>query len=301
MDLTWTRSLLAIVEQGTLSGAALRLGVSQSALSRRVQQLEQEMGAELLERQGRGVALSEAGELFVQEGKILVERYDRLKRSIEAQRKLETGVVRIGAGATAISALLPSAMARFRRRFPRVRFRLEEGGSRQIEAATREDRVDVGIVTLPAHSKEVLARRLARDRIVLVAALDHPWAGRKWILPEELVTQEVIGFEAGSAIRQLIDEALSQASVELQVVMEVRSLAAIFGLLDSTASLAFVSEWAARGRPVLEVRGVRIERELGLIVRAGRTLPVAAQAFIRELDLSAQALHRASERACEPV
>lgn len=101
--------------------------------------------------------------------------------------------------------------------------------------------------------------------------------------PAELSGQDVIGFEAGSAIRMLIDDALREARVEMNVVMEVRSIAAILRLVDSTASLAFVSELGAGSRPVLEVRGLRVERELGLITRRGRALSSAVRAFAAEL------------------
>jgi DNA-binding transcriptional LysR family regulator len=103
-----------------------------------------------------------------------------------------------------------------------------------------------------------------RDRIVLVAAAEHPLAKQKRVVPADLAGQALIGFEGGSAIRRLIDEALRAAEVEVNVVMEVRSIAAILRLVESTASLAFVSEMSTEGRSVIDVRGLRIERELGL-------------------------------------
>ncbi|MBC8013311.1 MAG: LysR family transcriptional regulator, partial [Methyloceanibacter sp.] len=135
MDLLLTHSLLAVAEHGTIGEAAARLGVSQSALSRRIQQFEEEMGAELVERSGRGVALTEAGHLVVTEGALLVERYRRMKGAVLEHLRLDAGTVRIGGGATAVSYLLPQAMARFRRKHPKIRFRLEEAGSRQVETA----------------------------------------------------------------------------------------------------------------------------------------------------------------------
>lgn len=287
MDLLLTQSLLAVAQCGTIGDAAARLGVSQSALSRRIQQFEQELGAALLERSGRGVHLTEAGRLVVTEGALLVERYSRMKSAVLEHLQLDAGTVRIGGGATAVSFLLPEAMARFRRQYPKIRFRLEEAGSRQVEAAVIEERIELGIVTLPVHSKEFDVRPLSRDRFVLVAAPEHPLAARRRLRPAELDGQDLIAFEAGSAIRQLIDDALRAADVAVNVVMEVRSIAAILRLVDSTGSLAFVSELSVGGRPVLELQGLRVERELGLITRRGRTLSPAAAAFVAELRLSA--------------
>ncbi|HSC89991.1 MAG TPA: LysR substrate-binding domain-containing protein [Polyangiaceae bacterium] len=283
MDLLLTRSLLAVAEHGTIGEAASRLGVSQSALSRRIQQLEEELGAELLERSGRGVTLTEAGRLAVAEGTVLVERYGRLQTMVREHLELDAGTVRIGGGATAVSYLLPGAMARFRKKHPGIRFRLEEAGSRHVETALLEERIDLGIVTLPVQTKEVDVMPLSRDRFVLVASADHALASRRRVRAEELDGLPLIAFEAGSAIRTLIDDALRSASVAMNVVMEVRSIAAILRLLDATGGLAFVSELGVGGRQVLDVQGLRVERELGLITRRGRGLSPAAQAFVEEV------------------
>jgi DNA-binding transcriptional LysR family regulator len=287
MDLILTRSLLAVAREGTIGKAAKRLHISQSALSRRLQQLAEELGTELLSPSGRGVVLTEAGRLVATEGAVLVERFERMQAEIRAHLRLEAGTVRIGGGATAVSYMLPQAMARFRKRHPGMRFRLEEAGSREVEAAVLEDRVELGVVTLPVYAKELEVRPLVRDRIVLVAAAEHPLAKQKRVVPADLAGQALIGFEGGSAIRRLIDEALRAAEVEVNVVMEVRSIAAILRLVESTASLAFVSEMSTEGRSVIDVRGLRIERELGLVTRRGRAISRAGLAFAEELAKSA--------------
>lgn len=294
MDLLLIRSLLAVAREGTIGRASKRLGISQSALSRRLQQLSLELGTEVLGASGRGVVLTDAGRLVVTEGTALVERYERMRAELDARLRLEAGTVRIGGGATAVSYLLPEAMARFRKRHPGVRFRLEEAGSREVEAAVLEDRVELGVVTLPVHARELEVRPLVRDRIVLVASADHPLTERRRVEPRDLRDLPVIGFEGGSAIRRLIDDALDHSGVQANVVMEVRSIAAILRLVDSTSSLAFVSALGAAGRPVIEVRGLRIERELGLVTRRGRPVSQAAAAFASEL---ARGAGRSAKRA----
>ena len=112
------RSLLAVAEHGAVTDAAAALGISQSALSRRIDQLEEALGAPVLERMGRGVALTLVGQLALEEGKLLVQRYERLKSRIHEHLRLDAGVVRIGGGATAVGFLLPRAIAAFRGRHP---------------------------------------------------------------------------------------------------------------------------------------------------------------------------------------
>ena len=127
MDLSLLRSLIAVVEHGAITSAASELGLTQPALSRRIQLLEEHFGEMLLVRSRQGISLTEMGQLVETEGKAMVDRWERLEESIRAHRNLETGIVRIGGGATAVSFLLPEAIAGFQRSHPGVRFQVKGG------------------------------------------------------------------------------------------------------------------------------------------------------------------------------
>ncbi len=285
------RSLIAVAEHGVITEAAAALGLSQPALSRRIRQLEEALGAKLLERSRRGVALTEVGRLVLAEGRALVERYERLREAVHAHLRLEAGTVRIGGGATAVAFLMPAAIARFSRAHPGVVFQLKEAGSREIEADVLDERLELGIVTLPVHSTELAVTALREDRIVLVGSARHPLARRRRVGLAALAGQSLVGFEAGSAIRQLIDTALREAGVEMRVVMELRSIAAILHMVATTESLAFVSELGLEGAGAairrIPVRGLRIARQLAIIERRARPPSPAAAAFARTLLASA--------------
>jgi molybdate transport repressor ModE-like protein len=291
MDLLLLRSLVAVADHGAITEAAAALGLSQSALSRRIDQLEEALGAPLFERAGRGVALTSIGQIALEEGRILVQRYDRLKSRLHEHLRLDAGVVRVGGGATAVGFLLPGAIAAFRKQHPGVVFQVKEAGSREIETAVASEELELGIITLPTRTRDVDERPLARDRIVLVAAKDHPLARRERIDARALNGQSLVGFEAGSAVRWLIDAALREAQVEVNVVMELRSVAAILQMVETTGSLAFVSELSVLPEPTrrarsvvpLAVRGLEIQRELALISKRGRSLSPAARAFSESL------------------
>jgi len=281
------RSLISVAQHGAITEAAAAIGLSQPALSRRIKQLEAELGAELLERSQRGVVLTEMGRLVEREGRALVERYERLKESIEAHLRLDVGVVRIGGGATAVAFVVPPAIAAFQGSHPGVVFQLKEAGSREVEEDVVSERLELGIVTLPVHSREVEVQHLRDDRVVLVAAAEHPLAHKKRVPVRALHGQGLVGFEAGSAIRHLIDAELREAAVEMNVVMELRSIAAILQMVATTNSLAFISELGVAGADprvrVLRVRGMNIVRQLAVIRKRGLPLSAAAEAFARTL------------------
>jgi len=287
MDLDLMRSLLAVAQHGAITDAAKAMGLSQPALSRRIQQLEELLGAELLQRSARGVVLTDMGRLAQREAAAMVERFSRLQQSVRDHMQLDTGRVRVGGGATAVSFLLPRAIAAFQRQHREIVFQLREAGSREIEQDVVDERLDLGIVTLPTRSPELIAEPLTDDRIVLVGARGHDLTGKRNIGIEALRGQGLVGFEGGSAIRQLIDAALRNAGVEMNVVMELRSIAAILQMVATTRSLAFISELGvpARDRRIvpIAVRGLRIVRSLAIIRKRDRPLPPAATAFAQTL------------------
>lgn len=279
MDLTHLRSLVAVSDHGGIGAAAETLGITQSALSRRIGLLEEEFGSELVERQGRGIILTEMGRAVAADGRALIERYERLKEDVSRLARLQAGVVRVGGGATAVSYLLPRAIGAFRREHPDVRFEVREAGSRDVEQAVRTEVLELGVVTLPTSLSDLEVQPLLRDRIVLVAGKGHPLAKKGRVSLKDLHGQRMVGFEAGSAIRVLIDSALREAEVSMNVVMELRSIDAILRMVETTGSLAFVSEMGAEKARVVPVRGLRVERQLALITKKGRALSPAAATF----------------------
>jgi DNA-binding transcriptional LysR family regulator len=219
------------------------------------------------------------------EGRLLVERYGRLREAVRARQNLETGLVRLGGGATAVSFLVPATIAEFGKLHPGVRFEVREQGSRAVEDDVIAERLELGIVTLPTRSRELEVRPLRRDRIVPIVRASHPLARKRRVDARALEGQGLVGFESDSAIRRLIDDALRAADVAMNVQMELRSIAAIVEMVAHTSLVAFVSQLGVEGRErelgvrVLDVRGIAIDRRLAIIHKLGRPLSPAARAF----------------------
>ena len=286
------RSFLAVADAGAITEASTRINVSQPALSRRIQQLEEYLQTELLVRGRKGTELTEIGRIVAAEGRILVNRYDQLRTQVASVQGLEGGIVRIGGGATAVSFIFPAAIAAFQREYPGVRFQLKEAGSSEVARDVVDGALELGIVTLPVHSRDLEIQELQSDRIFLIARSDHPLTQHKQIAIDDLAGQAFVGFEAGSAIRQLIDAAMREAGVEIEVVMELRSIPAILRMVATTGNLAFVSRLGLTGQSEvkeIKVDGLDVERRLGVIARKGGALSPAADAFSSRLRGSFQA------------
>jgi DNA-binding transcriptional LysR family regulator len=285
MDLVLMESLVAVADEGTITSAAQRVNISQSALSRRLQQLESELEAELLVRGRHGAELTVLGQATVAHARTILARYEELRRDLSDQQGLTTGAVRVGGGATVTSFILPPAIAAFQSRYPDIRFYVKEAGSHEIAADVASAQIELGLVTLPVPARDLSVRELMRDDIVLVARRDHALAERK-VRPSDLQGCPFIAFESGSAIRQIIDANLLRAGVEVDVAMELRSIPSILRMVATTGSLAFVSRVSLPSEPelcALAVRGLVIQRTLALVTRRGFPLSPSAQAFAASL------------------
>ncbi len=286
MDLTLLRSFLAIAKAGSITSAAEQLNVTQPALTRRLQQLEEHFGASLLARGRKGAVLTEIGKLVEHEARQIVARYEQLREQVAVHQRLEGGTIRIGGGATAVSFVLPEAIAAFQNNHPNVHFHLKEAGRSEIANDVATGQLEICLFTMPVHHRDLLIEPMLEDRIVLVAPHHHPLTRKKQVHLSDLTDMPFVGFEAGSAIRQIIDNALRDAGAEMNVVMELRSIPAILRMVATTGNLAFVSHLGTETHPdihAIEVKGLSIQRQLALISRNGVKLSAAANAFVKRL------------------
>jgi DNA-binding transcriptional LysR family regulator len=281
MDLVLLQSLIAVASAGSITDAADQISLSQSALSRRLQQLEADLGAELLVRGRHGVELTALGRHTVEQGRGIVARYEALRQDLAEHLTLQRGTVRIGGGATATSYLLPPSIAAFQTDHPGIRFYVKEAGSREIAQDIGDGDLELGVVTLPIPSRDLDVTELLTDEIVLVARPDHPMAGRR-VTVGDLDAQPFVGFEQGSAIRQIIDQSIRGAGVQIDVVMELRSIPSILRMVATTGNLAFVTRMSLPAEHQLRVVGVRdlsISRTLALATHRGIPLSPSSAAF----------------------
>ncbi len=286
MDLVLIRSLIAVADAGSITGAADQIHVSQSALSRRLQQLEADLGAQLVVRSRHGVEFTDLGRQTLEAGRAIAARYDAIRQGIVDQQNLERGIVRIGGGATVTSFLLPAAIAAFQSRYPGIRFYVKEAGSSEIAAAVAAGELEMGILTLPLAERDLETEVLTSDEIVLVARTDHPLANGAALGVGDLEGLPFVAFEPGTAIRHHIDTALRQAGVRVDVVMELRSIPTILRMVSVTGNLAFVSRVSVATEPglrILEPRGLSIARTLALATRRDMPLSAPTEAFKAEL------------------
>lgn len=174
MNISHLQIFLAVVEEGSFSAAALRLDISQSAVSRAIATLEEELGVSLLSRGRFGARPTLMGERVLAHARKILEERDCMESAINLEKGLDGGRVRIASFRSAATHLLPPLIARFSQRFPNVEVSLTEADPVGVEQALREGQVDIGLVPLP-RSDEFEVWEIARDEfVVLLPPSLHP-------------------------------------------------------------------------------------------------------------------------------
>ncbi len=286
MELTPLRYFREIAQAGHMTRAAESLGVSQPALSAVVKKLEAEVGAELLHRGGRGVALTEAGRLFLSFAEEAIRSADAAVKGVRELVGLERGSIRVGGGATAITYLLPPVISAVRKGHPGLRFYIREAGSSAVAAAVLSGELDLGIVTLPIRSPgsgDLLPIPLVEDELRLIVPPRHRLSGKRAFRWADLAGDSLVAFEAGTAVREVIDGAMNAAGVSMATVMELRSIESIKRMVGAGIGVGFVSRFALGAGDGLACRDGRLARELAIVRRRDRVPSPAVARFEREL------------------
>ncbi|HWP37017.1 MAG TPA: LysR family transcriptional regulator [Gemmatimonadales bacterium] len=307
MELTSLRYFRAIAAEGHMTRAAERLGVTQSALSAMLKKLEAEVGTELFHRTGRGVELTEAGRVFLRHAEEAIRQAEAGTRAVRELLGLERGSIRVGGGATATTYLLPRAVSEFRRVHPGVRFYVREAGSRAVAESVLAGELDLGIVTLPldvpgaSGVRDLLVMPWVEDELVLITPPKHALSSRardgaRGFAWKDLAGEPVVGFEAGSAVRGVIDRAAGANGVTLNVVMELRSIESIKSMVAAGIGVGLVSRFALRAGDGIACRDGKLGRELAIVRRRDRVPSPAAGVFERMLLGDAEGKARASRR-----
>lgn len=285
MDFDQLLTFLEIAKQGSFSRAGQKLFRSQPAVSAQIRQLEQEYGEKLLDRVGKSVRLTPAGEVLLEYARNLVTLREESRRAVADHGDIPRGVLALGANEATCVYVLPDVFAEYSRLYPAVQISIYRNFSRKVLERVEDGTLDVGIVTLPVKSPILKVHSVFRDRIMLMVNAKSPLASRKSVTIDEIAKERLIFPRTGST-RQTLDKLFRPYKPHLKIAMELPSVVMIKrfvveGLGVSLISSAFASEDADAGLvKLIEIEGVHIGRELGVVYRKDRSLPRAATAFI---------------------
>ena len=270
----------------SLTRAAEELHLTPPAVSIQVRHLEGHAHAELFERVGRRLRLTQAGvEVLARVREILVQ-IRSAEEAIEGLGSLEQGLLDVAA-INAGDYFFPWIIAAFRARHPGTRVRLSVGNREELLARLAAHEIDLAVMSHPPSQAQFAAEAFAPHPHVIVAAPAHPLVARRSVPLERIAKEPLITREAGSATRLAMDQAFSEARVVPRIEMEIASNETIKQAVAAGFGVGFLSSHAvqqelALGRlAVISVKGFPVMRQWYVVHRSDRRLPRITEAFQR--------------------
>ena len=196
MELRHLRYFIGVAEEENVSRAALKLHVSQPALSRQIRDLEEELGFLLLERSAKSVRLTEAGRAFLTEARAVLQRAEDAVKAARAIATGGRGELHVGYAPSLTARILPPTLRAFQAELPNVRVRLHDLSTEEMLAGLREGKLQIALVVrlTPALLRGLRFEELARDSICLAVAPKHPLAGRRTVTLAEVAREPLVTY-----------------------------------------------------------------------------------------------------------
>jgi LysR family transcriptional regulator, low CO2-responsive transcriptional regulator len=288
MEIRQLRAFVAIAELGTFTAAALRVHVTQAAISMQIRQLEIELSARLFVRAPRRVMLTEAGEKLLHRARQILRDHDAALDEIAELAGAERGRLRIGSASAMVTTdILPKLLKEVRKQHAGAEITVVSGTSDALVQQILAGEVDLAFVSLPVEARGINTERLSEDQLVAIASPRHKLARQRTISAYTLAGEKLILGERGGNTRRLIDQFFEQAGVTLHVSMELSRQAAIRRMVEEDMGVGIVPlqsviDEVERGRLVRWwIEGAQINWELGIARLTGGYESPITQTFIQ--------------------
>jgi DNA-binding transcriptional LysR family regulator len=240
---------LQVAEVLNISKAAERLFISQPAVSKHIQELENRLNIPLFERKGNRIYLTRAGKLTFRHLKHIKQQYQELEFELSQLNNTFKGTIRIGASSTITQYVIPPVIAAFHARYPDIKLVLLNGNSEEMAQKLLNDEIDLALVENESSLRNIRYVDFLSDEIIVVAGSESLYAKRKQLSLEELLQTPVVLREAGSGTLEVIRRSLQRVNVNLEkmnIILNLGSTEAIKNFLTQFDGIALISEKAVR-------------------------------------------------------
>lgn len=290
MDLRQLEIIRAIADTGSFTAAGDKLHVSQSAISRQILLLEEELGEPVFHRIGRRIRITPAGESLLQlSHRVFQDLQDTVSTITDKQESLRA-TMRLVGGMTVCLYVFPALLAEVRRIHPQLDLKITVGSAERSIAMLRSGGGDLGLLTLPVEASDLVSVPALKEELLLVTYPSHPLAKKKEILPADLDRQPFILFEPGSITRHVVDDFFRRERIEAQIVMETENVEIIKAMVRHGVGISIIP-WQAAAADVRtkqlfcsRIAGTSLERTTGWLYPKMSRLPRTVTEVIRIFD-----------------
>jgi len=288
MDLSTLAVFRTIATEKSFSRAAVKLARTQPAVSLALKRLEVDVGETLIDRSGRQIRLTDAGQVVLDHARRFENLHTELTLALAELRDNATGRLLIGANESATLYLLP-LISRYRRRYPRVKVQVRRSQSSKIPTEILEGDLELGVVGYDPNDSRLTSRIIYTDHLACVVSPQHRLARRRSVSITDLGVETFIGHIVVSPYKEVVVREFERLKVPLNRDLEMPTVEAIRKMVQRNEGISFlprmcVEEEIAQGTlREIQVKGLMAERKIRLLCPAGRTLSHAARAFLELL------------------
>lgn len=289
MDTRQLAAFCAVVELHSFSQAAERLGVTQPAVSMQIRALEERFGLRLLDRSGRRVEPTEAGQRLYRGAQRLIMLEEQLQSEVASVEEGELrGRLEIGSSTGPGERVVPLLLCEFQRQSPAVSISLSVFDTQTVVERVAERELELGVVGAARKHRGVVFEPFFRDDVVLACKPEHRFANRTITL-DELCREPLIVMQEGAGLRHLLEDELRPRGVrmrDLNIQLELGLQESVRSAVLAGYGVAFIahsaleSELAAGQLASARVEGLDPAREISIVQASGRSLTRAAEAFL---------------------
>jgi DNA-binding transcriptional LysR family regulator len=290
MDLRQLEIIRAIAETGSFTAAGEKLHVSQSAISRQILILEDELGEPVFHRIGRRIRITPAGESLLQLSHRVFRDLQETVSAISDTREALGGSIGLVGGMTVCLYVFPALLAEVRRIHPNLDMRVTVGSTLRSVEMLRSGAGDLGLLTLPIAASDLVSVPLLTEELLLATYPSHPLASQKKIVPADLEGQPFVLFETGSITRQIVEEFFARERISPPIIMETENVEIIKAMVRSGLGISIIP-WQAAVADVTtrqlfcsRITGASLVRQTGWLYPKMGRLPRAVTEVIRVFE-----------------
>jgi len=286
LDSRQLRAFTSLARTGSFTLAAKELYLSQSAVSHSMKALEQDVGCRLLDRLGKKVLLTQAGEQLLHHAQKILSEMSQARESLRQLGKWGRARLRVGASTTACQYILPAVLREFKESFPQCLINVEPGDTPEAIALLRENRIDLALALQPKNEEKMEFVPLFTDELVFLVSPVHPWAAAGRVTREEIPRQYYVLYNKNSYTFRMVEEYFHADDMVLNTVMEFGSMEAIKELVKLSVGVSILAPWIAQKElrdkllVSLPLGRRKLRRAWGILHWKGRRLSLAEETFV---------------------
>lgn len=289
LDPVSLKLFICVLEEGTIAAAAEREHIAAAAVSKRMSEIEAQLGTQLLVRTNKGISATAAGLALATMARRVLHELDEIAVQMQEYASGVRGHVRVFANISAITQFLPAEIKSFLEQYPQVQVHLEEKISTVITKAVAENSADIGIFTMEQHGLGLEEFSYHEDELVLITPVRHALSGHASLRMRDSLAFDYVGLHTGSAINRLLLQQANELNMSLRLRIQVTSYDALCLMVNSGLGIAMLPLAVARHHAKnLDIHIISLDepwarRELRICVRSYEALPVAAKLLVSHL------------------